>query len=206
MLTALNYVELEQKVRKKYINENQRVMGIVLAYYDDGLVRDLVDDFYMRWNRFTGYDFDMFWAGYGKAYSPYQGDGIKILEFDDNKDYIFFDSNKFYDIEKRIYANLAETYQGNPQIILLECQNGKMIYDNYYIIDLEFDMKNDTFNYRMTNRLIHEITNVCRNSHNLEDVIRLFEEDEWKKYVKIVGKVVQFMVKGVQATIESNIN
>ena len=193
---ALNYLELEKKVKDKNKDYNHRVMGIVLAHYSDSLVKNLVHDFYSRWDRVTGYDLDMFWAGYGK-YLPEcnENDGKVILKFDGNENSVYFDTNQFQDIQKKIYTNLKESYKGNPQIILLECQSGALIYDNYYIIDLEFDKGNDTFNYRMTNRLIHEIAEVCKNSHNLETVIEIFRKDEWKEYVKIVGSVIRFVVK-----------
>lgn len=199
MLPALTYLDLQDEVRERYNNKDHRIMGIVLAHYGDELVKRLVDDFYMRWNRVTGYDFDMFWTGYG-TYLPYcdEKDGKVILKFNDNVNRVYFDDSAFHDIQERVYANLSESYIGNPQIILIECQNGEMIFDNYYIVNLEFDMRNDTFNYRKTNQLIHEMAGLCRRTHNLEDIFEIFRKDEWKKYVKIVGNVIRIAVQCVQ--------
>ena len=118
---------------------------------------------------------------------------MNAIGFDSNK-YIQLQSQK---IQERIYANLSESYSGNPQIILTECQNGEMIFDNYYIVNLEFDMGNDTFNYRKSNQLIHDLTGSCRRTHNLEDAIEIFHKDEWKKYVKIVGKAIRVVTQYV---------
>lgn len=62
MEKALTLVKLREQVRERYDHDEQRVVGIMMARYDLGLTKDIVEQSYQYWHHNTGEYFDVFWA------------------------------------------------------------------------------------------------------------------------------------------------
>ena len=86
MVEALSFNGLQNMVRKRYDHDEQRVVGIMLARYDMGIAREIVEQCYRYWDLNSQKYFDVFWAGYGMYLSPSEESATKtILKYEGNE-------------------------------------------------------------------------------------------------------------------------
>lgn len=183
MELALTLKKLQEKVAKKHDYDEKCIVGIMLARYDISLTRSIINDCYEYWHYNTGEHFDIFWAGYGR-YLPFekQTKSKIIMDFPGNDDHAYFDSQSFISIKNALNDELKKNYKDHIQLILVNCENGKLQFNAALQIDLE---ENIDPNYSTIRELMEWITNETRSQH---DVVSLASELKSKKmFEKIKG-------------------
>ena len=70
MVKALTLAKLRKQASKRYDYDERRVVGIMMARYDLGVTKEIVEQSYQYWHHNTRKYFDVFWAGYGAYLCP----------------------------------------------------------------------------------------------------------------------------------------
>ncbi len=182
MINALTLNELENKVYEKYGNEQQKIVGIMLARYDLPLTRSLINSCYLYWHYNTAHTLDLYWAGYGEYLCPTNASDSKIiLDFVDNNTHVYYDRNAFISIKNEFNKIFKEPYQDKLQLILVNYSNGKLKFKESIKIDLE---KNLDDNLATIRELFEFITNECANTIDVSDIARKLKCKQIKNSIK----------------------
>ena len=138
MVEALSLNELQNKILERYDHDEQRVVGIMLARYDIGITKEIVDQCYQYWNLNSREYFDVFWAGYGAYLSPSEESATKtILKYRGNEKRAYFDLEAFIEIKDQFNSAFKSPYRDRLQLILVNYRDGKLHFNESLKIDLE---------------------------------------------------------------------
>lgn len=168
MEKTLTLVKLREQVRERYDHDEQRVVGIMMARYDLGLTKDIVEQSYQYWHHNTGEYFDVFWAGYGAYLFPGDESPTKtILRFPGNTQNVYFDLDAFIEIKNEFNECLNLPYNDKLQLILLNYHDGQLWFNESLRIDLE---ENLDANYARIREIMEFVTNECRSEHEVASI------------------------------------
>lgn len=157
MVEALTLTRLHEEVRERYAHDEQCVVGIMMARYDLGVTKDIVEQNYQYWHRNTRKYFDVFWAGYG-AYLPPSDESLTktILKFPGNTQRAYFDLDAFIEIKDQFNEYFSSPYEDKLQLILVNYRNGQLHFSESLKIDLE---ENLDPNYAKIRKIMEFVTN-----------------------------------------------
>ena len=182
MVEALSLNELRNKIQERYDYDEQRVVGIMLARYDIGITKEIVDQCYQYWNLNSRKYFDVFWAGYGAYQSPYDESATKtILKFRGNKKRAYFDLEAFIEIKDQFNSVFKSPYRDRLQIILVNYRDGKLHFNESLKIDLE---ENLDANYAKIREIMELVIWECHSAHQVSSIARKLKFEHFKDIIK----------------------
>ena len=182
MVKALTLRKLQNEIQERYDLDEQRVVGIMLARYEIGITKEIVDQCYQYWNLNSRKYFDVFWAGYGAYLSPYEESPTKtILRFQGNDDRVYFDLEAFIEIKNRFNVVFKSPYNDRLQLILVNYRNGRLRYNESLKIDLE---ENLDPNYVKIREIMEFVTTECRSEHQVASIARKLKVEHFKDIIK----------------------
>lgn len=182
MVEALSFERLNDKVSEKYDFDEKRIVGIMLARYDLPIAQSIIDNCYLYWHHNTGKIIDIFWAGYGEYLCPDDESGCKIiLKFPDNKTRVYYDLTAFISIKNEFNQIFKKPYQDTLQLILVNYYDGKLHFNESIKIDLETNLDSNFANIR---QLMEFITNECRETHNVANLVTKLNRERIKGFAK----------------------
>ena len=117
MVEALTLTRLHEEVRERYAHDEQCVVGIMMARYDLGVTKVIVEQNYQYWHLNTRQFFDVFLAGYG-AYLPPSDESLTktILKFPGNTQRAYFDLDAFIEIKDQFNEYFSSPYENYAKI------------------------------------------------------------------------------------------
>lgn len=182
MVEALSLDELQNKIRERYDHDEQHVVGIILARYDIGITREIVDQCYAYWNLNSRKYFDVFWAGYGAYLSPSDKSATKtILKFSGNETRVYFDLEAFIEIKNRFNKVFKSPYSDRLQLILVNYRDGELHFDESLKIDLE---ENLDPNYAKIREIMEIVTWECHSAHHVSPIAKKLKFEHFKDTIK----------------------
>lgn len=182
MVEALSLNELQRKILERYDYDEQRVVGIMLARYDIGIIKEIVDQCYQYWDLNSEKYFDVFWAGYGAYLCPSAESETKtILKFRDNDDRIYFDLKAFVEIKKQFNGVFKPPYKDCLQLNLVNYHDGSLHFDESIRINLEENL--DT-NYAKIREIMEFITQECHSVCQVSSIKRKLKLKRFKGIIK----------------------
>lgn len=182
MVDALSLNELQVKVQERYDYDEQRVVGIMLARYDIGITKEIVDQCYQYWNLNTRKYFDVFWAGYGAYLSPNDESTTRtILQFSGNKRRVYFDLEAFIEIKDQFNSVFKLPYRDRLQLILVNYRDGKLHFDESLKIDLEDNLDR---NYTKIRETMEFVSLECHSAHEVFSIARKLKFEHFKDIIK----------------------
>lgn len=176
MVEALTLAKLREQVSERYDHDERRVVGIMIARYDLGATKEIVEQSYQYWHHNTRNYFDIFWAGYG-AYLDYESPTKTILEFPGNEKRVYFDLDAFIEIKDQFNACFRSSYQDKLQLILVNYHDGQLWFDESLQICLE---ENLDANYAKIREIMEFITNECRSEYEIAPIARKLKNEKFK--------------------------
>lgn len=170
MVEALTLTRLHEEVRERYAHDEQCVVGIMMARYDLGVTKDIVEQNYQYWHHNTRKYFDVFWAGYG-AYLPPSDESLTktILKFPGNTQRAYFDLDAFIEIKDQFNEYFSSPYEDKLQLILVNYRNGQLHFSESLKIDLE---ENLDPNYAKIRKIMEFVTNECRSEYEVAPIAK----------------------------------
>lgn len=182
MVEALSLNELQNRIQERYDYDEQRIVGIMLARYDIGITKEIVDQCYQYWNLNSRKYFDVFWAGYGAYLSPYDESATKtILKFRGNKKRAYFDLEAFIEIKDQFNSVFKSPYRDRLQIILVNYRDGKLHFNESLKIDLE---ENLDANYAKIREIMELVIWECHSAHQVSSIARKLKFEHFKDIIK----------------------
>ena len=182
MVEALSLNELRNKIRERYDHDEERVVGIMLARYDIGITREIVDQCYQYWNLNSRKYFDVFWAGYGAYLSPAEESATKtILKYQGNEKRAYFDLEAFIEVKDQFNSTFKTAYRDRLQLILVNYRDGMLHFNESLKIDLE---ENLDPNYAKIREIMEFVTWECRSAHQVSSIARKLKFEHFKDIIK----------------------
>lgn len=182
MVDALSLNELQSKIRDRYEHDEQRVVGIMLARYDIGITKDIVDQCYQYWNLNSRKYFDVFGAGYGAYLSPSEESVTKtMLKYKGNEKRAHFDLEAFIEIKDQFNIIFKSPYKDRLQLILVNYRDGKLHFNESVKIDLEENLDS---NYAKIREIMEFVTAECRSAHQVDSIARKLKFEHFKNIIK----------------------
>lgn len=178
MVEALTLAKLQEQVSKRYGYDEQRVVGIMMARYDLGVTKEIIEQNYQYWHRNTQNCFDVFWAGYGEYLSPSDESPTKIiLKFPDNAQSAYFDLDAFIEIKEQFNEYFNIPYEDKLQLILVNYHNGQLRFSESLKIDLE---ENLDIHYTKIRTIMEFVTNECRSEYDVTSIAKKLKLRKFK--------------------------
>lgn len=182
MVEALSLNELRNKIQERYDYDEQRVVGIMLARYDIGITKEIVDQCYQYWNLNSRKYFDVFWAGYGASLSPSDESATKtVLKFKGNEKRAYFDLEAFIEIKDQFNSVFKSPYRDRLQLILVNYRDGSLHFNESIKIDLE---ENLDPNYAKIREIMEFVMRECRSAHQVSSIARKLKFEHCKDIIK----------------------
>lgn len=186
MIEALTFEQLEEYVKKNYSDNEQRVVGIMLANYTEPSTKEIIDQRWLYWHNNTAFDFDIFWPGYGaylfKQATPCQ----RILEYQGNERNTFFDIQSFVATQHYFNDTLHLPYQGGMVLFLVDCHAGNLDFAKALRIELELSDRPDHMRIR---RIMEIVTTNARLERNVSFIKKELRIADFKNYIKKPGTI-----------------
>lgn len=182
MVEALSLNELQKRLRERYDYDEQRVVGIMLARYDIGITKEIVDQCYQYWNLNSRKYFDVFWEGYGTYLSPSDESATKtILKFRGNEKRAYFDLEAFIEIKDQFNSVFKSPYRDRLQLILVNYRDGSVHFNESLKIDLE---ENLDPNYAKIREIMEFVIGECHSAHQVSSIARKLKFEHFKDIIK----------------------
>ena len=182
MVEALSLSELQNNIRKRYDRDEQRVVGIMLARYDIGITKEIVEQCYQYWHLNSWKYFDVFWAGYGAYLSPSDESETKtLLRYQGNKNRVYFDLEAFIEIKDQFIDAFKLPYNDRLQLILVNYRDGELHFNESLKIDLE---ENLDPNYAKIREIMEFVTGECHSVHEVFPIARKLKLEHFKDIIK----------------------
>ncbi len=182
MVEALSLNELRNKIQELYDHDEQRIVGIMLARYDIGITKEIVDQCYQYWNLNSKKYLDVFWAGYGAYLSPSDESATKtILKFNGNEKRAYFDLEAFIEIKDQFNSVFKSPYRDRLQLILVNYRDGKLHFNESLKIDLEENLDS---NYAKIRDIMEFVTMECRSAHQVSYIAKKLTFEHFKDIIK----------------------
>ena len=182
MVEALTLKELENKIQNRYDYDEQRIVGIMLARYDIGITKEIIEQCYQYWHLNSRKYFDVFWAGYGAYLSPVEESSTKmILRYQGNKNRVYFDLEAFIEIKDQFNDTFKSSYKDCLQFILVNYRDGKLHYDESLKIDLEENLDS---NFAKIREIMEFISTECRSAHQVSAIAKKLKLEHFKDKIK----------------------
>lgn len=168
MVEALTLNGLCEQVSKRYSKDERRVVGIMMARYNLGITKRIIDENYQYWHFNTKRDIDVFWAGYGRFLSSSDESATKtILRFPGNTNHVYFDLDAFIEIKGQFNECFSKPYEDKLQLILVNYREGELWFDESLKIDLEENLDE---NYSKIREIMEFVTNECRSEQEVASI------------------------------------
>ena len=182
MVEALTLTRLHEEVRERYAHDEQCVVGIMMARYDLGVTKDIVEQNYQYWHRNTRKYFDVFWAGYVAYLPPNDETSTKtILNFSGNTQRVYFDLDAFIEIKDQFNNHFSTPYEDKLQLILVNYHDGQLWFNESLKIDLE---ENLDANYAKIREIMEFVTKECRSEHEVAPIAAKLKLGHLKNIIK----------------------
>lgn len=154
----------------------------ILARYDLGVTKDIIEQSYQHWHRNTRKYLDVFWAGYGAYLFPGDESPTKtILKFPGNTQRAYFDLDAFIEIKDQFNKFFRSPYEDKLQLILVNFHNGQLWFDQSLKIDLE---ENLDANYAKIREIMEFVTNECRSECEVAPIAAKLRTEKYKDAFK----------------------
>ena len=182
MVEALSLSELQNMLRKRYDRDEQRVVGIMLARYNIGITKEIVEQCYQYWHLNSRKYFDVFWAGYGAYLPPSDESETKtLLRYQGNKNRVYFDLDAFIEIKDQFINAFKLPYKDRLQLILVNYRDGELHFNESLKIDLE---ENLDPHYAKIREIMEFVTEECHSAHEVFPVARKLKLEHFKDIIK----------------------
>ena len=182
MVEALTLAKLCEQVKERYDHDERRVVGIMMARYDLGATKDIVEQSYQYWHHNTRKYFDVFWAGYGAYLFPGDESPTKtILKFPGNTNRVYFDLDAFIEIKDQFNASFRLPYEDKIQLILVNYHDGQLWFEESLKICLE---ENLDANYTKIREIMEFVSNECRLECEITPIARKLKSARFKNIFK----------------------
>jgi len=182
MEVALSLEMLNESVGCKYERDEMRIVGIMLARYEPEITKKIVNENYMYWHDNTNAGFDIFWAGYGAYLPPSEQSGSKIiLDFEENTNRVYYDRRAFITVKNELSYALRARYKDHIQLALVNYYDGKLHFDEAFMIDLEENLDE---NFASIRKIIEWLTEECRRETDVKTILAKIKQEELIKKIK----------------------
>ncbi len=185
MVQALSLELLRNSVKDKYDIDQRCIVGIMLARYELLKTQKLIKENYQYWNNNTGKRLDIFWAGYG-AYLPpdKESDEKIIVDFDGNRDRVYYDSLAFSTIKNELFKTLGQHYKDHIELVLVNYYNGDLHFGESFRIDLESNLDEDLCSIRT---IMEWLTDICGQEFDVKTVLMKLKKEKFLEKIKGVS-------------------
>lgn len=180
MVEALTLAKLHEQVRERYDYDERRVVGIMMARYDLGSTKEIVEQNYLYWHHNTRRHFDIFWAGYG-AYLADESPTKTVLRFPGNEKRVYFDLDAFIEIKDQLNVNFRLPYEDKIQLILVNYHDGQVWFEESLKICLEENLDTD---YAKIREIMEFVSNECRLECEITPIARKLKSARFKNIFK----------------------
>ena len=182
MEVALSLEKLNERIGYKYERDEMRVVGIMLARYEPEITKKIVNENYMYWHDNTNIGFDIFWAGYGAYLPPSEQSGSKIiLDFEENTKRVYYDRRAFITVKNELSYAFRARYKDHIQLALVNYYEGKLHFDESFMIDLEQNLDENLASIR---KIIEWLTDECCREANVKTILLKMKQEELIEKIK----------------------
>ena len=185
MVQALSLELLRNSVKDKYDIDQRCIVGIMLARYELLKTQTLIKENYRYWHNNTGKRLDIFWAGYGAYLPPNEESDEKIIvDFDGNRDRVYYDSLAFSTIKNELFKTLGQYYKDHIELVLVNYYNGDLHFGESFRIDLESNLDEDLCSIRT---IMEWLADTCGQEFDVKTVLMKLKKEKFLERIKGVS-------------------